>query len=40
MAKAPITYEIRKSHMLNVLRKLCMERAAGAGGHHPPAPEH
>ena len=26
--------------MLNVLRKLCMERAAGAGGHHPPAPEH
>ncbi|ANS45272.1 FaeA/PapI family transcriptional regulator [Serratia inhibens] len=39
MAKAPITYEIRKSHMLNVLRKLCMERAAGAGVHHPPPPE-
>ncbi len=36
MAKAPKTFESRKSLMLNVLQGLCRERVEGSGGHHPP----
>lgn len=35
MAKAPKTFESRKSLMLNVLQGLCRERVEGSGGHHP-----